>query len=362
MNPPHVMMILHQLGQGGVERVALHLANGLAARGNRVSLLVLRPGGALDHRLSPQVERISPAASAGPRRGASLLRHAGEVADRIRALRPDVLLSPGNHMHSLTLLAHRRAAAPSRLALKLTNPVQRPDLGAFRNALRRAAFRMAAGSADQLLLLSEPSLLETARIAPRAAGKFRVVDNPYLPDGPRSSPPRKVVPPLLLSAGRMCPQKDPLMLVEALAGLRDLAWRLVMIGDGPLRPEVEARAAALGLEERILLPGYVADPEPWFRDAEVFVLPSRYEELPAVLFEAMAARCRIVATAASPAVEAILAGSEARMVAPGDVDGMRAALDDALRDSRQVAEHGELLRRFGIANGVASHAEALGLR
>lgn len=362
MKQPHIMIVLHQLGQGGVERVALHLANGFARRGNRVSLLVLRPGGALEDLVEPSVERIEPPTPAGPKRGAGLLRFVGSVAGAVRTRQPDVLLSPGNHLHPLVVLAHRRAGAPGcRLALKLTNPVRRPDLGRVANALRRSFFRFAAACADQVLTLSEESRLEAAGIAPRAAPKIRVVDNPYVEEARLSAPTPRTGPPLLLSIGRLAPQKDPLMLLGALAGLQDMPWRLAMLGDGPLRSAIEAKAAALGLTDRIDLPGYVADPAPWFNRAKIFLLSSRYEELPAVLFEALAARCRIVATAASPGIAAVFAGTGSRLVAPGDVDSFRSAIAEALQDERKLPDPGETLSRFSIANGVASHAAALGL-
>lgn len=354
------MMLLHQLGQSGVERVTLHLANGLAARGNRVSLLVFRPGGALEDRLGAGVELIRPPRPAGPRRGLSLLRFVRFAAAAIRERSPDVLLSPGNHLHLLALLAHRRSGARSRLVLKLTNPVRRPGLGRPRNALRERVFRFAARHSEQVLVLSRPALDEAARLAPGA--RVALVDNPYVDDVLLSRhAPAKARPPLLLSVGRLSPQKDPLLPIEALAGLRGMEWRLAILGEGPLRAAIAARVAALGLEDRVELAGYVADPAPWFDRSAVFLLHSRYEELPAVLFEALAARCRIVATAASPAIEGVLAGSGARLVPPGDSAAFRSAIADALRDPAEPEDAGGMLERFTIRNGVESHARALGL-
>lgn len=354
------MMLVHQLGQGGVERVTLHLANGLAARGNRVSLLLLRPGGALEDRLGEGVELIRPPRPAGPRRGLSLLRFVPFAAAAVRERRPDVLLSPGNHLHLLALLAHHRSGACSRLVLKLTNPVQRPGLGRLRNAFRERVFRFAAGHAEQVLALSPTARDEAARLAPGA--RVTLVDNPYLDEALLWRPaPAKARPPLLLSVGRLSAQKDPLLPIEALAGLRGMEWRLAVLGEGPLRSAIEARVAALGLGGRVELAGFVADPWPWFERSAIFLLHSRFEELPAVLFEALAARCRIVATAASPSVEAALAGTSARLVPPGDSAAFRSAIADALRDPAEPEDAGGIVGRFTIRNGVESHARALGL-
>lgn len=361
---PRILIVLHRLGEGGVERVALHLANGLAERGNRVSLLVLRRDGVLHDRLGGSVELIEPPGFANSARGAGLLLAIPRVARAIRDVRPDVLLSPGNHLHPLLVLAHRQAAVGHcRLAIKLTNPVERPGGGRLGNALRRAFFRFAARRADVVLALSAPALDQAARIAPNA--RLRVVDNPCVDQSlltPRPSLVHSARPPLLLSVGRLAAQKDPLMLLDAVAGLGTRPWRLAMLGDGPMRPLIEARAGALGIADRIDLPGYVADPAPWFDRARLFLMASRYEELPAVLLEAVAARCPIVATAASGSIVECLGGyPSARIVPAGDADAFRSAVIAALEDPAMPPDPAPWIARFTLGNGVSSHAEALGL-
>jgi glycosyltransferase involved in cell wall biosynthesis len=269
-------------------------------------------------------------------------------------------------MHPLVLLAHRRAAiADCRLALKFTNPIQRSAAGWVRNAMRDGFYRYAADQAALILTLSETSRLEAAALAPEASAKIRIVDNPYVEERllTRKRRPAKVDPPLLLSVGRLIEQKDPLMLIEATAGLADRPWRLAMLGEGPLRAACEARAKALGIANRIEFAGFVADPSPWFDKARLFLLSSRYEELPAVLFEAMVARCSIVSTASSAAVVNLLdQGRLGRIVPPADTAAFRAAVAHALDDLSPARIPGAWIKRFTIGNGVASHAEALGLR
>ena len=367
-DPPHVLILLHQLGSGGVERVTLHLANGLVARGNRVTLALLRRGGVLEERLSPAVELRTVGTRAPKHRGLGLLAAAGPLAKLVRREGPDLLLSPGNHAHALALLAHRMAGVRGcRLALKFTNPIERRQAGAVRNALRRAFFRHAAARSDLILTLSATAGDQAAAIAPGAADKFRIVDNPYveerLLDRGGSAALPKDEPPLLLSVGRLIAQKDPLMLIEALGGLKDRPWRLAMLGEGPLRAECEAKVRALGLADRVEFAGFVPDPSTWFERARLFLLSSRYEELPAVLLEAMVGRCAIVSTAASPSVVQLLDGGRlGHIVAPGDVAAFRAAIGQALDDPAPPAQAADWVERFTIGNGVASHAQALGLR
>lgn len=365
-SPPHLTIVLNRLGTGGVERVALHLANGIARRGNRVTFVLLGSGGVLEDQISRKVEVIRFGRSFA--RGAGLLRAAPRLAKLLRRDPPQVLLSPGNHMHALVLLAHRLAGIGGcKLALKMTNPVARAQAGPIRNGLRRALFRSAARRADLLLTLSDAAAEEARRVAPSAAARIATVANPYVEEallgrsakrGGRSDD-----PPLLLSVGRLTPQKDPLLMIEALAGLRSRAWRLVMLGEGPLADDCRKRAAACGIADRVDFPGFVPDSSPWFEKARLFLLSSRYEELPAVLFEAMAARCRIVSTAASASVvDALDGGKLGRLVPPGDVEAFRAAVSLALDSPGRAPDARKWLKRFTISAGVESHAKALGLR
>ena len=357
--------MLHQLGSGGVERVTLHLANGLAARGNRVTLALLRRGGVLEDRLSAAVQVVTVGTDQPRQRGIGLLASARPMAELIRRERPDVLLSPGNHVHALALLAHRLAGVTGcRLALKFTNPVERRGAGAVRNVVRRAFFRHAASRSDLILTLSETAREQAAAIARSAAGRMAVVDNPYVEERllARGVAVAKDEPPLLLSVGRLIAQKDPLMMIEALANLSERPWRLVILGEGPLRRDCEEKVKAAGLADRVEFAGFVADPSAWFRRARFFLLSSRYEELPAVLFEAMVGRCAIVSTAASPSVVQLLDnGRLGRIVPPGDVAAFRAAIAEALDHPSPPPQADAWVERFTIGNGVASHAQALGL-
>ena len=91
--------------------------------------------------------------------------------------------------------------------------------------------------------------------------------------------------------GRFAQEKDPLLFVEAVDHLRDITdgdIRTVMVGDGPLRTEVERRISSRGLETVIELPGWVDDPVEFYQRSKTYVLTSNRDALPLTLIEAMA--------------------------------------------------------------------------
>jgi glycosyltransferase involved in cell wall biosynthesis len=161
----------------------------------------------------------------------------------------------------------------------------------------------------------------------------------------------------LLSVGRLDAEKNPLLLVEIMALLhaQDPAWRLVVVGDGPLRAQVEARVAALGLDDAVDVRGYVAiDGElpALYRAADAFLHVSWTEGVPQVLFEAFAAGLPVVATDVGGVAQA--AGEAASLVPPGDARAAATAL-------RRVAEDAGLrarLVREGLARVRAHTLEA----
>lgn len=155
------------------------------------------------------------------------------------------------------------------------------------------------------------------------------------------APPRAGAPGFtVLSVGRLETEKNPLLLADILAGLRaaDPRWRLVVAGEGPLRPELEERLRSLGVADGAELLGYVpvdAGLHDLYRSADYFLHVSWTEGLPQVLFEAFAARLPIVATAVGGVPDA--AGEAALLVPAGDADAAVSALgrlagDGALRE------------------------------
>jgi len=147
------------------------------------------------------------------------------------------------------------------------------------------------------------------------------------------------------SVGRLSPQKAPLDLVRAfepLARARADA-HLLIVGDGPLRPEVERAVADASLAGRVHLPGIRHDVPELLRAMDVFALTSRWEGLPRVFPQAMCAALPIVATRVDGAVEVIVPGENGWLVELDDTAGFAARLlelaaDPALR--RRMGEAG----------------------
>jgi glycosyltransferase involved in cell wall biosynthesis len=103
--------------------------------------------------------------------------------------------------------------------------------------------------------------------------------------------------PVILAVGRLIPQKDFQTLIRAFAILqRKSEARLVILGEGRQRLELESLAQELGIAPHVEMPGFVSNPYQYMAGASVFALTSRYEGLPGVLIQALACGCPVIST------------------------------------------------------------------
>lgn len=140
----------------------------------------------------------------------------------------------------------------------------------------------------------------------------------------------------ILCVGRFSPEKGHLVLLDALAELRDrhVVFTCTLVGDGPLRPELEARARRLDLTRILTFTGSV-EPQrvaQFYQQADLVVLASFSEGVPVVLMEAMARGLPVAATRVGGVAELVRDGLSGLLVAPGDPKGLASAMQRILAD------------------------------
>jgi len=139
---------------------------------------------------------------------------------------------------------------------------------------------------------------------------------------------------VLLVVGRLEPQKGHRVLLDAMPLVHRTSprARLVCVGEGALRPELEAQVVGLGLRESVRFVGQQSNIPEWFAMADVVVLPSLFEGLPLVAIEALAAGKAMVATAVDGTPEVVVDGKTGLAVPSRDVGALAAAICRLLRD------------------------------
>lgn len=170
-------------------------------------------------------------------------------------------------------------------------------------------------------------------------------------------------PPQLIFAGRFTPQKNPLALVRVMAQLTDLDWNFVMLGDGPLRKEVEREIAAADLQARFTLTGWVTPDEviASFKESDILFMPSIAEGLPIVGVQALAMGLAIVGSQVGGFTELVEQGKNGYLFSPDHGEAMQRELRKLISEPEMLLEfrrHSrESAQRFGINQVVDEYIQ-----
>jgi glycosyltransferase involved in cell wall biosynthesis len=194
--------------------------------------------------------------------------------------------------------------------------------------------------ADRVIAVSQGVAEDTLRITGLPPERVTVVHNPVItpalyeqsraPCGhPWIEEPDR---PVVLAAGRLTRQKDFATLIRAFARVRDRrSCRLIVLGEGGLRGELERLAERLGVTPDLDMPGFTPNPYAFMRRAHLFVLSSAWEGSPNVLTEALALGTPVVATDCPSGPREILDGGRiAPLVPVGDHQALAAAMGTVL--------------------------------
>lgn len=328
----HILSFAQTLTGGGVERALLRMADGWARAGRRVTLVIGRPDGALAHELPDGVEVHA--------LGSTAYRALFTLPDIVRALRPDIVFCPGNHYTGAAWWLRRRlrGACPPIVG-KVSNALVRPDLPRGAGVAYRAWLRMHPSFLDAVVAMTPAMAEEAARTMGLPPERLAVIANPPAVPIPDAVPPPIPQGRFILGVGRLVPQKRWERLIAALPRLHDAEVKLVLLGEGEERAQLERLVERLGLSERVSMPGHVPDPLPAIARADVVALTSEFEGVPGVVREALAAGTPVVATDSSVAIhELIDCASRGSVVPPGDRARLVGALNHWLMPWRQRPE------------------------
>ena len=332
--PVSVAFFLSELDAGGAQRTVINVVNSLPADRFAVKLVVGNArGGALSWLTDPSA--VVDLDCAHTRNTLWGLR--GFLA----AENPDVLFATMIDANIVAALATRFVRRRPGLILRESNSHRaRGDIG----YLRRRAVGWAYPKADAVVALSHGvgrELIEDYRLDP---ARVVTIHNPVDVEGwrQRADAARKTAPPwrnfagdgpVLVATGRLIRQKGFDLLLRALARCKSAgrAARLVIVGEGPERAALNATAAELGLTDRLLMPGFIADSAAWYAHGDLFVLPSRWEGFGHVIVEAMACGLPVVAFDCPYGPVDILGdGQGGILVPPEDVDALARTIDELL--------------------------------
>lgn len=345
-----VALYLPDLGAGGAEHAMVRLGHGLALRGIAVDFVLTKAKGAFLAEVPANACVIDLDAH-------RVISSLPRLVKYLRHEKPDAMLSIMGHLNIVALWARSIARVSTRLIVSERSTDLDPEADKSELPGVAALFsrfyswaelkRDFYTWADGIVAVSEGVAEHLSRTAHLPRDRITVIYNPVVSpqltdqarqalDDPWFAPNQ---PPVVLSVGRLTRAKDYPTLLQAFALLRERCQaRLLILGEGEGRAELEQLVRSFGLEQHVRLPGFVDNPYAYMARAAVFVLSSAWEGLPGVLIEAMACGCPVVSTDCPSGPAEILDGGRfGRLVPVGDAPRMAAAIALALDQGRGEA-------------------------
>ena len=300
MTQQRILILLPDLSGGGAEHLHIKLANYWHEQGVSVDFVLMSRRGDLISLVAEGVGIVD--------LGVTRIRQVVlPLAQYLRNTRPDIFLVAMWPLTSMAVFAWSIAGKPGRLYLSDHSQLS-VSCAAETNTppwLLAGTIRSTYPWAHGIIAVSEGVKQDMCRLGGFSEAQVRVIYNPAATGAP--------VHPIsisdseklwgegfnfhILSVGTLKAPKDHATLIRAFALLPEsLSAKLIILGEGQLRGELEDLIRELGLQDKVHLPGFMIDPSPWFRSADLFVLTSLYEGFGNVIVEALECGVPVVST------------------------------------------------------------------
>lgn len=357
-------LFLPSLTGGGAERIFVTLANSFVARGIHIDLVLANAFGNYFSLLDKKINVINLQSS-------SVFFSLFKLIKYLRTEKPDILLSAVENANTLAIIAKKLSATSipiiitehSNWSQVLSNQPPLKEKMLFQ--ISRNVYPLA----DKVVTVSNgirTELLKTINLDPQ---QVVCIYNPVIPRNlPILAEMQVVHPwlsnkewPVIISVGRLAKEKDFKTLILAYQNAKKLKYcRLIILGEGPERKNLQATIHRLGLQNDIDLPGFVENPFAWISKSDLFVLSSLYEGLPTVLIEAMACGTPVISTdCISGPAEILENGKFGDLVPVGNADALAAAIVKNLSTAQSNVNLKLRANAFSIDSATDAYQELI---
>ena len=357
-----VTLVIYGLGGGGAERVMSIVANYWVSKGWGITLIMLvPPTTAPFYQLDPRI-KLKSLGVAG--KSTSKLVAIAKTWQRVKVLRqeiikskPDIVISFMNSVNVYAILACLGLNIPTIVSEHIYPGCT--DANKIWQFVMKWAYRYA----DLVTVLTQNAL----PFYPATKGyRSIVMPNPITTPEPVTDTTQLLATPSLIAVGRLHSQKGFDLLLKAFARIQAKYpdWQMTILGEGPMRSELEALRAQLKLTDRVHFPGLVSNVRDYLDQADLFVMPSRFEGFPMALCEAMACGLPVLAAdCLSGPRDIIEDGVDGLLVRTEDVDALAVGLDQLMSDPvkrQQLAKNApNVLDQFGVEQVMGIWQEAI---
>lgn len=285
---------------GGAERAMMTLANGLVSKKFKVDLVLAKAEGIYINEISNEVNIVDLNKS-------RVLYALPSLINYLRVAKPNAVLSTQNHANIVAVIARIVSGISTKLVLGQSNTLSiiSGETPSFTEKLIPKLVKLLYPNVDLIVAVSQGVADDLINYMNIPAEKIHVIYDPVVTDDLYSKS-EEVLDhpwfldkscPVILAVGRLTPVKDFNTLITAFSLVRQqIPAKLLILGEGECRNELEQLVLDNNLSEDVSLPGFFSNPFPYMKHSSLFVLSSRTEGLPNAMIQAMALGVPIVAT------------------------------------------------------------------
>lgn len=346
-----ITLVISSLSAGGAERVMSSMANYWAGKRHEVSLITLAKKETDFYPLRQEVKRIDLDLESVSVNNFGAIRtnfyRIKALRHWIQSCRSEVIISFIDKMNCLTLVATLGLNLPVIVSERVDPRYH--GIGRLWSSIRRVTYPTAA-----------QVVVQTKAVADWASGFLNKKLVCTIPNPINIAQSKSVQRPghlkhSIIAMGRLVPQKGFDLLLKAFAEVSKThpEWSLSIVGHGPEFNGLQRLGKELGLKGNLFFLGAVADPFPFLRGADLFVLSSRFEGFPNVLLEAMACGIPVISTnCPSGPGDIIRPGIDGMLVPSEDIEELASAMDLLMSNETERQRLGaratEVTERFGL--------------
>lgn len=321
-----IALFLPAFNDGGAERVFVNIAGYLAGQGHKIDMLVVKKEGAYLPHVPDGINIIELG-------GSGMMRALGPLLSYLRQDKPAVLMAalPGPNL--LAIAAKFLSSTKVIISQHMHLSADRAIAKTLRSKIRFIAMRLFYRFADGIVCVSEGLADDFVSLTGVSRERIQVIYNPVFDDNlhekAKEEPDHKWLKnknqPVCLAVGRLAPPKDYKTLLQAFADVKDA--KLIILGEGPDRKEIEELVRSLGLEDCVSMPSFVDNPYAYMARADLFVHSTEFEGFGNVLVEALACGTPVLSTdCPSGPAEILENGKYGHLVPVADVEAMGKAI------------------------------------
>lgn len=351
-----ISIFLPNLKGGGAEKSMAILANSFYEKGYSVDLILAKKTG-------PFLDLLKPGINCFDFNSDSVFKTIIKLINYIRVYSPQVLLTAINYVNLTAILAKIVSRKKFRLIISERNnnfsrKIKLTD--GLKPFIVNILIKFLYPFADSIIAVSKELASEVKKNIIFNKSKVTYIYNPIILNTYKSENKFSISEPYIIAIGRLEKQKNYLLLIKAFKRLqKHTNSKLLILGEGSKRDEIEKMINQLGLSHQVIMPGFVLNIRPYLEKAKMLVLSSNYEGLPTVLIEGLLAGTPIVSTNCPTGPYEILEGGRwGRLVKPNDVNSLYQGMLETLND-KNPPNGINRAKEFSVENSVKGYLKVM---